>query len=1003
MTAVICRRVPVALLVLLGAACSGESAAPNPPPPPPPVAVVTSVDIAPDTVTVFERDTVRLTATPRTATGTSLPGKTVAWTTSAAQVATVSATGLVSAVAPGTATITGTVDGRSGTGQVTVRARIGVDAGARVEKDVRRGGDSLTTTSGGTTYTLLIPPDAIGTPIRIAVTPIVSVRGLPFSGGLLAGVKLEPSGTRFERPLRLRIGRAGPIPTGRTLAGFTMADSGGKAELVPASVVGGEIELIVSHFSVVGATPALPSELAALSPGVDEIGLAADLGRLSAILASGDSEIGMLVRLDRLFGDWFRRIEPDLILSQSTDLSLASGLAEYGYWTASMLFAGETLGDQRTFFETTALVPLVGQANTAIVRGLQEGIRRANAACESTRSLTKARLALFWQEQAEALGLATVVPGSGDRLDRANVIRQLCLRVIPTEVIYPDPATPGASADLQLRFGLKFGADPSLMAPPSVFQLALDLHGTATDGRIDVATDPDGRHRRALVPTGATAFEARVTACFDPVLIEADDVCTTVTVFRGFGRTITGSVIVRTMAGMAGLRDVARITGNLSIEGPIPHLDDLLSLQEIGGNLVIAQLPDLTTLSGLRNLRSVNGVMLTGLPKLESVDGLDNLRAVPGELFVDNLALVPNLQGLAQLTRIGTLRVNRLPLVSSLAGVGGATIERGLDVGSMPLLTSLGGLGSIEPVLEGDVRIGNNPLLLDLGGLANVTTIGGNLAMGGNTRLPTLAFTALTRVGGNLEYFRQPADVVTSFEGLGAGLEVGGDVHIQGPGITSLATLSVRRVGGQVLVNTTLLPDLVSVSLPSLVQVESNRGGWGVAVSPREACSTQPPTLIDLPALTLGSFVFDGGISACLADVRLPALIRNFEGGFFLDVSNVRNLTLGPLKTGAGEVELRGRSTAPTTMATLHLGNIQASTLTVRIIPRLTTLDLSAIDVSRDLIIASLPLLTTITATGRVARQVVFSQVPLMSDSRLIAIGIALGASVVFRDGVRLL
>src|SRR5205823_13076176 len=54
--------------------------------------------------------------------GSTLTGRTVTWSTSASGVATVSASGLVSAVAAGSATITATSEGKSGSATVTVPA-----------------------------------------------------------------------------------------------------------------------------------------------------------------------------------------------------------------------------------------------------------------------------------------------------------------------------------------------------------------------------------------------------------------------------------------------------------------------------------------------------------------------------------------------------------------------------------------------------------------------------------------------------------------------------------------------------------------------------------------------------------------------------------------------------------------------------------------------------------------------------------------------------------------
>lgn len=81
---------------------------------------VSSVTVAPGTASVAAGQSVTLGATTRDAAGNILTGRVVTWTSSATSVATVSAAGVVTGVAPGTATITATSEGQSGTATVTV-------------------------------------------------------------------------------------------------------------------------------------------------------------------------------------------------------------------------------------------------------------------------------------------------------------------------------------------------------------------------------------------------------------------------------------------------------------------------------------------------------------------------------------------------------------------------------------------------------------------------------------------------------------------------------------------------------------------------------------------------------------------------------------------------------------------------------------------------------------------------------------------------------------------
>src|SRR2546425_1251838 len=83
---------------------------------------IASVAVSPGTGSLPEGSALQLTATPQDASGNPLANRIVTWTSSAPAVATVDATGSVSALSPGTATITATSEGQSGSAAVTVGA-----------------------------------------------------------------------------------------------------------------------------------------------------------------------------------------------------------------------------------------------------------------------------------------------------------------------------------------------------------------------------------------------------------------------------------------------------------------------------------------------------------------------------------------------------------------------------------------------------------------------------------------------------------------------------------------------------------------------------------------------------------------------------------------------------------------------------------------------------------------------------------------------------------------
>ncbi|OLE68781.1 MAG: hypothetical protein AUG74_09330, partial [Bacteroidetes bacterium 13_1_20CM_4_60_6] len=78
------------------------------------------VTVTPGSASVNEGKTVQLTATLRDAAGNVLTGRTVTWTSANTSVATVSGSGLVTGKVAGTAAITATSEGQSGSSAVTV-------------------------------------------------------------------------------------------------------------------------------------------------------------------------------------------------------------------------------------------------------------------------------------------------------------------------------------------------------------------------------------------------------------------------------------------------------------------------------------------------------------------------------------------------------------------------------------------------------------------------------------------------------------------------------------------------------------------------------------------------------------------------------------------------------------------------------------------------------------------------------------------------------------------
>lgn len=194
-------RLSVAILLAL-AACggSGSSVGPNPPPPspppaPPPAAVAT-VTVTPGSASLFPQQTQALTATTQDASGNTVTGRSVVWTTSAAAVATVSSAGLVTAAGVGSATITATSETKTGTATITVTD----------PNQMTSAGGTLEAAGGAVRIT--IPANALSAPVSITATPnSAAPTALPALTYGVVGTHytLGPAGTTFALPVTVTL------------------------------------------------------------------------------------------------------------------------------------------------------------------------------------------------------------------------------------------------------------------------------------------------------------------------------------------------------------------------------------------------------------------------------------------------------------------------------------------------------------------------------------------------------------------------------------------------------------------------------------------------------------------------------------------------------------------------------------------------------------------------------------------------------------------------------
>jgi hypothetical protein len=121
------------------------------------------------------------------------------------------------------------------------------------------GGTLTATAADGSVFTLTIPDRALGGDEKVTMTPLSAVNGLPFSGGLVAGVQLEPDGLELFRMATLTIKPAKNVPIAQQVA-VSYHGSGDNLHMLSLDPTSG-ISMHILHFSGYSVAAGIKGEI----------------------------------------------------------------------------------------------------------------------------------------------------------------------------------------------------------------------------------------------------------------------------------------------------------------------------------------------------------------------------------------------------------------------------------------------------------------------------------------------------------------------------------------------------------------------------------------------------------------------------------------------------------------------------------------------------------------------------------------------------------------------
>jgi hypothetical protein len=252
------------------------------------------------------------------------------------------------------------------------------------------GGKIDATAADGSTFTLTVPAAALPLPTEITLTPMTSIAGLPYSGGLAAGVSLAPSGTRLLSPATLRIDPAATVATDRR-SPFGYRGAGEHLHAFPAAQDGETTVFSIMHLTGYGVGDGSAADRADQlqhPPAAPEDQAMQDVAAVSsARRATATTEESMRIW-------WNADVFPTLMtqLSIGPTEQLLRAITSARMWLAAV----ERAGLQGQFVAEWELV------FNRIPRIVVEGWMRARSACQGGDFLG-ARLMLQWDRIAFTL------------------------------------------------------------------------------------------------------------------------------------------------------------------------------------------------------------------------------------------------------------------------------------------------------------------------------------------------------------------------------------------------------------------------------------------------------------------------------------------------------------------------------------------------------------------------------------------------------------------------
>lgn len=448
------------------ATVDGKSAATQASVDAPPPAAVASINVSLSTTTIMPGQTSQATAILRDAAGNVLTGRTVTWSSAAPLLASVSASGLVTGVASGSATIVATSEGQTGYATLVV----GTASPAAV---------STVTLSATSTSLLVGQSQAITATLKDASGNVLSGRTIAWSSSSLGVLTVSPTG----QVQAVGVGTATITATSEGKSG-TLSVSVSAAPVAPVAsvVVSGNTSLNVGQTATFSATPkdghglVLTGRTITWSSSAPNVASVSSSGVVTAVSA-GTAVIN--ATSEGVVGSLALTANPVGGTLATVSVSLASGVLSVGQTTQASASGRDAAGNP-----VSLGTPTWSTSNAAVATVSMSGVVSAVASGSATITAS-----VSGKTGSASVSIATTPTGT----------LSLTPPALPTSEPSPNvPAPTGktirvaAGGDLQAALNNALPGDVVALASGATFVGNFILPAKACTGWVTVRTDvPD--------------------------------------------------------------------------------------------------------------------------------------------------------------------------------------------------------------------------------------------------------------------------------------------------------------------------------------------------------------------------------------------------------------------------------------------------------------------------------------------------------------------------------